>query len=76
VLNEDQIIAIRLIANQIIEQKISPVYNSAVAGNTTTIVLDLFFPRQNFKMKIFGRFFNLLMEIGVIKGMNLGDYTE
>jgi hypothetical protein len=76
VLNEKQIIAIRLIANQIIEQKLSPVYNSAVAGETTTIELDLFFPRQNFKMKIFGRSFNLLMETGVIKGMNLGDYTE
>ncbi len=73
VLNEKQIIAIRLIANQIIEQKVTPVYNSAVAGETTTIEMDLFFPRQNFKMKIFGRSFNLLMEIGVIRGRNLGD---
>lgn len=75
-LNNEQIIFVRNMANQIIQKKITQKYNTAVAGEITTIEMILFFPRKYYKIEGYNKSFSLLMELGVIKGKNIKDYND
>lgn len=70
-LSQEQMIEIKNYVNQVIKQEITQKYNTGVAGETNTIKVEAFFPREKYELVRYGRSFSLLMELGIIKGENL-----
>ncbi len=66
-LSKDQMIQIKDFVNQVIQQKITQKYNTGVAGEINTIEVELFFPREKYKIERYGISFSLLKELGIIK---------